>query len=165
MSGLRHVKDLERLEEGQAYELHVMKAGTYEGKGHTRLAGCIEWVRTEPHHPEWGHIKLHDHETPIRIDVDEWLEARKITAMSEMDTVTTNVHDRKNGEGERRPGVTTADLSERLQKEEKRARQIKKQGGEKASNAEGSYWEGYVVGLRKAQELVKEYEIVKKWVG
>lgn len=165
MSGLWHVKDLEQLEEGQAYELHLMKAGTYEKKGQERFTGRVEWVRTEPHHPEWGHVKLHDHEVPLRIDVNEWLEARKITAMDEMNAVTENAYDKSSTKGNGQLGVTMADLSERLEKEEMRAREVKKRGDKSDDDKEESYWEGYIVALRKAQELVKEYEIVKKWVG
>ncbi len=63
-----------------------------------------------------------------------------------------------------RPKITTSDLMERMQAEEARARQIKKNAAEKDAEKE-MYWEGYVVALRKAQELVREYNIVKKWVG
>lgn len=165
MSGLWQVKDLEQLEEGQAYELHVMKAGTYEGNGQEQYTGRVEWVRTEPHHPEWGHVKLHNHETPLRIDVNEWLEARKIMATNEMNANTKNAYDKTNAEKNGRSGITMADLSERLEKEERRAREVKKRGDKKDDDMEESYWEGYIVALRKAQEMVKEYEIVKKWVG
>lgn len=148
------VKNLNHLRRGGVYDLRVRSASDEDGSEPPTISGEVEWVRTEPYHNEWGHVKLKESEDLIHVDADEWLEARLVGGTSQ-------------------PRVSLQDLVHRLEQEEERAMEINHQaerrrrenGGDALTPDQwGTYWEGYMMALRKARQLIKEFQIVVDWL-
>lgn len=161
---IQEVEDLSRLRIGARYELQLMRAGIFDGSGPTTYTGCIEWVRTEPHHPEWGHVKLQGQDAPVRIDVDQWLEAHKLDDPPEAQAAGAGPRKAVKNSGAASGKITTADLVAQIEWEEACVRQIK-QNVDSGDIGQDRHWEGYLAALRKTRELIREFKIVKQWMS
>ncbi len=152
------VKNLNDLKRGATYQIVLKRDPQGDGAGEEPQAfsGALEWVRTEPYQPEWGFIKLSGQEGIIQVGAKDELEARQ-------------------ADGAEEPRLGMANLMRRLEQEEERAMQINRQVGGQSSNGaagekgdgkgvQGTYWEGYMMALRKTREIIKEYEIARDWL-